>query len=238
MSSRSVYVDEPPGVREQLFQVRHLVSVVPYGVLGSQRQAGNVTPVADEPQADGAIVIVDPAGLHHIQARVIGNAGGAAGSVYLWLGLDTQNQPFPIDVVRHVTAPTHARLYNYSGRAVIHAVGPDLRRGVRQTREDDMDALDLLSKTYSRVFSEFGRHVASVGSSVDCSTLRLPPISSGIFAGPFRPAMPALSVCAINRALGTLDAETLALVSKANGVELCIFERHEFQSYQRAWQVG
>eukprot|EP00974_Lingulodinium_polyedra_P046566 4462236-Lingulodinium_polyedra.AAC.1 len=50
-----------------------------------------------------ACVIVDPAGLNYIRQGPSG-AGGAAGAVYQWLGIDRHNA-FPSDVRSVITAP-------------------------------------------------------------------------------------------------------------------------------------
>eukprot|EP00969_Alexandrium_andersonii_P299520 13242023-Alexandrium_andersonii.AAC.1 len=55
--------------------------LAPYGVLGWDDEK----PIAQEPGSD--MVIVDPAGLHHIRNQGPQGAGAAAGSIYRWLGL-------------------------------------------------------------------------------------------------------------------------------------------------------
>ena len=76
--------------------------------------------------------ICDPAGLHHIQPPGgPKGAGGAAGAIYKWLGID-QDEAFTDDVIAAVTRPGDAKHHQYTLRGreahVIHSVGPDLRK--------------------------------------------------------------------------------------------------------------
>ncbi|CUF90089.1 Hypothetical protein, putative [Bodo saltans] len=93
------------------------VKLSPYGVLGTQmNMQGGQSRIAAEP--DDNTVVVDPAGLKYIQGVAAG-AGGAAGSIYNWLGL---RGPFPEAVRRFVTGrwscPVHTEMYSTSLRRV------------------------------------------------------------------------------------------------------------------------
>ena len=130
--------------------------VVPYGVLGSQLGARGVTMRGSDPaKSEGPpIVIVDPAGLHHVQppGGPCG-AGGAAGVIYSWLGIG-DDESFPNPVIASVRSTGDAKLHMYSNQhLVIHAVGPDLR-------VEDCDAkgaVARLSRAYSNILRQLRR---------------------------------------------------------------------------------
>eukprot|EP00969_Alexandrium_andersonii_P067687 2986778-Alexandrium_andersonii.AAC.1 len=75
------------------------------------------------------MVIVDPAGLHHIRELGPQGAGAAAGSIYRWLGLQDA-AAFPDAVRQAITREGQAKFHSYSNgeKQCIHAVGPDFRR--------------------------------------------------------------------------------------------------------------
>eukprot|EP00755_Sulcionema_specki_P009430 Sspe_Gene.43670::Locus_21319_Transcript_1_1_Confidence_1.000_Length_2660::g.43670::m.43670 len=220
-----------------------LVKVVPYGVLGTQLQDGKVVTVSKEPEADGKIVIVDPAGLHHIQHLPKG-AGGAAGAIYKWLASDLPpEKPFP-DVVREgITAPTHAQRYIYSGKPVIHAVGPDLRN----KKYDEFSARRDLALTYKSILEQYALHMNPDleawrprqeydNERTPWCTLRLLPVSGGIFSGPFAKDMPRLTMDALVSAFDDLDrSKRRAIMCGSSGIELCIFDGAQQESFTAAF---
>jgi O-acetyl-ADP-ribose deacetylase (regulator of RNase III) len=86
------------------------IEIVPFGVLGTQlSSAGSMLTVGIAPEKDVGTVIVDPAGLHHIHG-VADGAGGAAGSIYKWLGLRGR---FPEAVRLAIAGPCDAKLFAY-----------------------------------------------------------------------------------------------------------------------------
>lgn len=117
------------------------MQVQPYGVLGTQLTAAGVKQRVPEP-APKVDVIVDPAGLHHIQGPFLFDlssldiftkqkqlnhspdisdspasprgAGGAAGIIYKWLQLD-MDAPFPAEVRGKVQNECDAALFAYPG---------------------------------------------------------------------------------------------------------------------------
>ena len=228
------------------------ITVVPYGVLGTQltadRKIAAITTVDEGPTT----VIVDPAGLHHIQGLPEG-AGGAAGAIYSWIGKEALplDQPFPRYVSRKLTCPTQAVKFAYdSGRKfVIHAVGPDLRTEA-YTKLEGEDArckvVRDLSSTYVSVLHEFALHMSPELQSwrhdvhdhnlyQPWATLRLLPVSSGIFSGKFKDEMPELTARALSAAFSSLPQdERRSLAMRTKDIELCIFDETEFVSYKTA----
>ena len=205
------------------------VKTVPYGVLGSQLGArGIVMRGSDPAKAEGSpIVIVDPAGLHHIQppGGPCG-AGGAAGVIYSWLGIG-DDESFPAPVIRSVRMTGDAKLHWYSDQhAVIHAVGPDLR-------VEDCDAegaAALLSRAYGNILRQFAQARLDEGA-----VLRLLPVSGGIFSGTFLPKLPILTFQSLRKALYEVEpAVRTALIAPGVKLELCIFLEDEFAPFVRA----
>lgn len=200
------------------------VKLSSYGVLGTQmNMQGGLSRMAPEPDED--TVVVDPAGLKYIHGVAAG-AGGAAGSIYNWLGL---KGAFPDAVRRFVTKACDAKYHEYEGprgavRKVIHAVGPDFRQGEWSEREAAVE----LSRAYRNVFHEFAQSEAD--------HLRLLPLSGGVFAGPLYNQLPPITQQAISMAfeqLHTYDREYLLKEKKV--VELCIFMDREFDQYKNVF---
>lgn len=197
------------------------VKLSPYGVLGTQMNLqGGQGRIASEPTEN--MVIVDPAGLNYIQS-VASMAGGAAGSIYNWLGL---KGAFPEDVRRFVTKTCDAKYHEYTtptgaSKHVIHAVGPDFRQGEWSEREAAIE----LSRAYRNVLHEFAQ------SEVD--HLRLLPLSGGVFAGPLYNQLPPITQQALSMAfeqLHTYDREYVLRDKKV--IELCIFMDREYDQYK------
>ena len=153
--------------------------------------------VLDEPGLDNAVV-VDPAGLRFIQGASIGGAQGASEAIYEWLGAGFA---FPAEVTKKVTAVTMAAFHAYgtgpSAKHVIHVASPDLRGATFE------EALKWLTEAYKNVFAEFKRHGAG-------RTLRLLPLSSGVFVGSFEKKIHELTARAFYAA-GGAEIDNLVL---------------------------
>jgi O-acetyl-ADP-ribose deacetylase (regulator of RNase III) len=200
------------------------VKLVPYGVLGTQMNLqGGQSRIAAEP--DENTVIVDPAGLKYIHS-LASLAGGAAGSIYNWIGL---KGAFPEEVRRNVSKTCDAKCYEYptsSGavKKVIHAVGPDFRQGEWSEREAAIE----LSRAYRNVLHEFAQSEAD--------HLRLLPLSGGVFAGPLYNQLPPITQQAMSMAFEQLhhfDREYVLRDKKS--IELCIFMDREFDQYKNVF---
>lgn len=207
------------GDRQDIIQ---LVQLQPFGVLGTAlTQDKRIKNRAELPES-GSLAIVDPAGLHHIQppGRPAG-AGGAAGSIYKWLGINDAPS-FPLDVIAAIRAPGDAKYHCYSPqRHVIHAVGPDLR----QAHSEDA-ALKVLARAYRNIFAQF------IDSNLP--ELRLLPVSGGIFSGSFKDQMPVLTMLAITEGFYQLSPSQQSAILDRKKLYLCIFMDAEFGKFQAA----
>eukprot|EP00930_Biecheleria_cincta_P052739 TRINITY_DN38000_c0_g1_i1.p1 TRINITY_DN38000_c0_g1~~TRINITY_DN38000_c0_g1_i1.p1 ORF type:complete len:277 (+),score=46.97 TRINITY_DN38000_c0_g1_i1:26-832(+) len=193
---------------------RH-VKVVPYGVLGLSSDGKR----ASEP--DEHTAFVDPAGLHHIQGGGPSGAGGAAGALYKWLGIN-KDATFPAPVVAAITQPLLAKFHAYGNRMCIHVIGPDFRK--RPYTRDE--AVCELAQAYRNILLEF--HCSGL------PRLRLLPVSGGIFSGPFGPQLPELTAEALTSAFGELHPEVRPAVL-GKDLELCIFMAKEFPDFEKAF---
>lgn len=191
------------------------VKVVPYGVLGLSSDGKQ----AVEP--DEHTAFVDPAGLHHIQGGGPSGAGGAAGALYKWLGINN-DASFPAPVVAAITQPLLAKFHAYGRRMCIHVIGPDFRQ--RPYTRDE--AVRELAQAYKNILLEF--HYSGL------PRLRLLPVSGGIFSGPFGPQLPELTAEALTLAFGELQPELRKDVLGKN-LELCIFMAKEFPDFEKAF---
>jgi hypothetical protein len=150
----------------------------------------------------GDHVIVDPAGEIYIKEGPIlkddTGAGGLSQVIYQFLGIYEQGYKFDTEVKTAIEAK-RAAYHKYDKASVIHVVGPDFRGCPDETYGN---AIEKLSRAYARVFD-----VAE--GLKDCSVVRLPLISGGIFSGKFRhgaqkgdECFPELTARAIIAALG------------------------------------
>lgn len=208
------------------------VVVVSYGVLGTQLKADrSVTKVAPEPDAD--MVVVDPAGLKFIQTHGPALARGASGSIYEWVGIKKE-KAFPEPVRESIKAPCQAKFYQYEkAKQVIHVVGPSLHGIVGLGAEIIDAALDQLAAAYAATLLEF---LAS-----EATTIRLLPISGGIFAGRFAEDMSWMTFAALDRGFGRLtegQREEVRTRLGSTKVELCIFSEEALDEYAKAFSTG
>ena len=124
-------------------------------------------------QPDEQTVVVDPAGLQFIQQLGPAGAGGASGAIYSWLSI-ALDANFPADAMRAVRQEGDAKLHRYGRKQVIHVVGPDLNFASTSTAATRATAAQKLTAAYASVLEEF--------ASSHATTLRLLPVSGGIFA--------------------------------------------------------
>jgi len=172
---------------------------------------GLVAAVPDEETA-----FVDPAGLHHIQGNGPAGAGGAAGVIYRWLGI-SQEPSFPLSVTSAIQTSLQAKFHTYGERGekkCIHVVGPDFR----SRRYSRAEAVAELSEAYRNVMSEFCK--------TGLQKLRLLPVSGGIFSGPFKKELPAMTAEAVEAAFRQLTSEEQAQMLNSS-VQMCVFIAEE-----------
>lgn len=196
------------------------VVVKPYGVLGSQLlKAGGTAQRAPEPDAD--VAFVDPAGLNYIQGSPSG-AGGASGVVYRWLGISS-DASFPADVSQAIWRPLQAKFHAYGEKKCVHVVGPNFSTEPCPRPE----AVQQLSLAYRSVLTEF--------AASGLQTLRLLPISGGIFAGSFQRELPQLTAEALEQGFADLGPDLQVQVARGKNLEMCIFLEKEFDDFVQAF---
>jgi len=173
-------------VSDPVGEFLHMIAPVPWGVLGlAQGERWTTIEAADPP--DGDTLIVDPASIRFIRNPNMwpADAGGASGAIYKKLGLV---ESFPADVVAAIQKSGDVAYHRYgypTSIHVLHCTGPDFKE-TDATREE---AVGMLEHVYYNVLAEAAR--------VGKSTLRLLPISAGIFSGPFRTEMPQMTAEAL-----------------------------------------
>ena len=176
--------------------------ILNYGVLGDDIHEDTEPGVND--------VIVDPAGKYFYKNDPNG-ADGASGEIYKLLGIKPtkgsgSKATFPVNltieegmnsdadrILWETRAVLHTYLkgggkYDKDGKklpkvdtTVIHAVGPDFRPKTKDLTETL--AIGLLANTYINVFKQFQKYYQEIPDGSTKPTLRLLPISSGIFKG-------------------------------------------------------
>jgi hypothetical protein len=195
-----------------------------YGVLGKRMAGGGEEAAAPAP--DKHTMIVDPCSARFVRTQgcAIADAGGASGAIYEFIGY-RDDAGFPADVVNGIEREGDVFYHKYgwpNSKHVIHCVGYDFRTYAKRELGDlalsPEIARDLLAKLYERLLME----TAKSGPS----TLRLVPVSAGIFAGPLLGDMPAIT------------AEALLDASAARRVEIKSstrpFRRELFRCASRA----
>mmetsp|Transcript_24588 Transcript_24588/g.41693 ORF Transcript_24588/g.41693 Transcript_24588/m.41693 type:complete len:496 (+) Transcript_24588:3-1490(+) len=261
--------DEQPQPPQSNSSFAASLPLLPFGVLGQQLDATKTmvtkAPAPDQ-VGSGGCVFVDPAGLHHIQPPGgPSGAGGAAGAIYKAIGIH-ENKRFPDDVIEAVTRTGNAKFHRYppreggsGGICVIHAVGPDLRKpfvaadhpesavqsvgispvdGAAFTKEQ---AVSVLARTYKNILSEFvGGALQEVeDKGLSPPSLRLLPISGGIFSGAFLKDMPGITFEALQLGFDQLDPRQQRLLlsvlhGSSSKIGLCIFSEKELPLFLAA----
>lgn len=194
--------------------------VVPYGVLGLDSTGHRAAPAPDAETA-----VLDPAGLNFVLGGGPAGAAGAAAAMYRWLGI-AGDAAFPAPVRAAITEPLLAKFHAYGGageKKCIHVVGPDFRTKA-YTREE---ATDELAQAYCNILAEF--YVSGM------PRLRMLPVSGGIFSGPFRDELPALTAVALERAFKRLGGAERAFLAAAK-IEMCIFVGEQVAAFKRAFE--
>jgi len=137
------------------------------------------------------IVILDPAGLSYMKSSFNG-AGGASGAIYKLININKPNS----DVITHFNKFKNeddlyknnsanlsvARFgsYNDNQIKIIHTIGPDFRNSkyLQDILSNTQQTDKLFFKLYEDVYIEF---IKAIGDNRNKLTLRLLPVSSGIF---------------------------------------------------------
>lgn len=207
------------------------VLLKPYGVLGTQLTvASGIAQQAPPPTVNEAFV--DPAGLRYIQETGPAGAGGAAGAIYAHLGI-RDDAAFPQPVMDGVKAPGDAQFHCYADEhSVIHTVGPDLRVGDPSWE----DACQVLGRAYHNVLRQF---LDENGRRPELCTLRLLPISGGIFAGEYQQHIAPLTMESLSRGYRMLSSSEQQRLREGNlELHLCIFLEKEMAAFEKAHAEG
>jgi len=216
------------------------VRLVNYGVLGKGKVSDKEEQMGEVPNS--SIVFVDVACLDHL--RPPGgpkDASGAAGEIYEFLSIN-KDESFPREVTDEqtgITKEAQAKFHKYGCQPCIHTVGPDFRapdqRQARASKEvyTEESAVGLLTAAYLNVLLEFCNQATDTETF---RTLRLLPISGGIFSGEFRTQLPVFTARALKGALERLEPDQSRLLqSLSPGLEMCIYMDTEMAQYQQAF---
>lgn len=207
----------------------------PYGVLGTQLTISNGV-VQRAPAPTEYEAFVDPAGLHYIHGHGPAGAGGAAGAIYQHIGISS-NTEFPLPVRNAISTAGDAQLHCYNQKHyVIHTVGPDLR----ESNPSWQEACVLLGRAYYNVLLQFLKENSRRGVSTPLlTTLRLLPISGGIFAGAYQDLIAPLTIAAMCNGFRMLPTtEQRRLLQEEFNLHLCVFIEKEMVDFEAAHTAG
>lgn len=201
----------------------------------------NTVPISDVPVS---LAIVDPAGMEFIKSGKTKGAKGASKAVYTYLALNE----FPHEVTNQIKNEGDAVFCSYeipslsaSGidarRAVVHVVGPDFTKDTGATMWHD--AVARLGTAYANVIDEAEYYCLS-----PVTTVRLPVISGGTFAGRFgydrhnastSGCVPELTARAISYAMQT---DLVSWTSLRLGYMLCMGENDSITRFRTALKLA
>ena len=215
------------------------VEVAPYSVLGTRlSREGKFETITGKPE--GSEALVDPAGLPYVSGQSpMKEAGAASGVIYRWLGVND----FPQDVRDGIKRATDAKFHKYDENKsyvfprirtenselkhtktnrVVHVVGPDFR----QESKDNRSGLETLARAYTNILSETARS--------QVSSLRLLPVSGGVFAAHFRNDIHFMTWHALVQGFKNLSKEEQESILKMDSLKMCIFMEKELDDFERA----
>ncbi len=158
-------------------------------------------------------VVVDPAGLDHIEKNRPLDASHFSGALYKFRGMSDYAE----DVLQHVTRVGDARYSERDG--LIHAVGYDFKAFPGFCAKEE-EAYGWLYITYLHIFQETQRAIAG-----GRTRLHIPPISGGTFAG--RVDVPKLTAYVMS----TLEREG-AIPAGLTEILICIYKEKEFPDWE------
>lgn len=219
-----------------------MLVVANYGVLGKRAGASRGSEEEVAPAPDGETMIVDPCSARFVRDPSLhpGDAGGAAGAIYRFIGID-HDAGFPEDVVAAIAKEGDVAYHRYgypTSKHVLHCVGFDFRTyasrelgGLALSREI---ATDVLTSVYEKLFA--------LAAKMGKKKLRLVPISSSIFAGELRSQMPQITadaiLDAIDRCFQVSDQTKRDYVDALEALELCVYVGAECADYTAAWSAA
>lgn len=198
-------------------------SILPWGVLGKRLSKDfSLEQVGPEPKPRS--LIVDPAGLPFLESNMPFRAGAASKAIYDYLNIVS----FPSHV-RNGAHVTFARFASYSKCHVVHVVGPDFRQPEYVSVEDCERALVT---TYMNVFSEVRR---CKFENPDLVSVRLLPVSGGVFSGRFAEELPRLTWKTMQDAF-SLSSPSVKRALSSLDISVCVFLETELNAYKDAFR--
>jgi len=215
-------------VQSRLNEFIGRIKVQPHGVMGAQLSMDmTMMPGASYPDSD--TVALDPAGLDHIRERGPDGAGGTAGTIYKWLGIQN-DAAFPVDIKKAIKAPLAAAFHGYpNDKQVIHVVAPDFREERYDDGKHEVAVRDL-AVAYHNVLVSFAES--------GFPNIRLLPLSEDLLAGDYSQDMADMTLVALCAAYRQLDSRARRRVDRAESLELCIFMEADFEEYKKAFEAG
>jgi len=220
-------------------QVLERIIPVPYGVTGTQKGNSGDTLVSDVKAFNDFLsssVVVDAAGPDFFGKNYPEGAGGVSEAIYQQLGIVRKESgggnvkgetEIDKEVLHTLNKNDAAIAHYYPNREIIHVYGPD---GRTEQYTDENVFQKKLSEQYKKVFELF--------IHTQRSDMRMPPISSGIFAGLHKGNMPRITWKAVTTALSNMTDEQLQKLLTVDRYEttlnLCIYLPDEFDLYRNA----
>lgn len=173
------------------------------------------------------IVLVDASG-PYLKNEVPERAGGSAGGLYNYLGLNqvkrkATSKIFESLVMGEIVYTQYTKQVSKTETIidVIHAYSYNFSRLKPKTEEE---CIDQLSEVYKKVFIKF--------IEINKPVLRLVPLSGNIFSGEYRGRMNRITFQAIQKAYYSIEQEE-EYKNKLNekSIILCLFTEDEFNYY-------
>ena len=197
------------------------IIIVPYSVLGTQlTKSSRVVQKAVVPGPH--CMFVDPAGLPFIQHYGPRSAGGASAEIYRFIGISDEFKfPRAVRNAIRVSGDAYYHAYNRNFHCC-HVIGPDFT--TMKPEPTEKAAIEMLTLAYTNIFRQFVRS--------HLPTLRLLPVSGGIFSGKFHNKIPSFTFIAITKAIENLKKSEYEYIRKAIAfshkknrfaIEMCIF---------------
>lgn len=214
----ALYYPEPSNLISKLtlkLSANFTLVVQPFGVLGISQY---IKPYPKPSIPDG-VCIVDPAnsGTMKRKQTTFPNVGGASAAIYKFLNksattnsiekcLEDTQEKFQSNGVTEAKYVSYTPKDNSQGQYhVIHTVGPDYR-SLKEFKRDS------LRDTYTNIFKEF------FSDGCPATTLRLLPVSAGIFAFNGRP-----NTCDTLNAIKKAVESNTQFTTTSKQVHLCIY---------------
>lgn len=157
------------------------------------------------------MAVVDAVSWRRVHETGPSQCRGQSAELYKCLGIG-KDKAFPDDVRAELKSELDATFHSYCGCKVIHAIGPDLRKG-SLFGISRRSAVHALSRCYRNIFVKFAQS--------GLSQLRLQPVSGQLFSGSYMSEIPKMTIEAISLAICRLSPDMQQQLLNAE-VMLCI----------------